>query len=116
MAQRHPTTSQVVDTVESDINETIDRLISLLNVRRAELLNLVRQKRAAEKLREENISNPANVQKQFRSYFRFLKNKMFLKQEYTHREKILNTPIKSRPELKCDTHDLERRISRFGEI
>ena len=116
MAQRHPTASQVVDTVESDINETIDRLISLLNVRRAELLNLVRQKRAAEILREENISEPTNVQKQFRSYFRLFKNKMLLKQEYTHREKILNTPIKSRSELKCDTRDLESRISRFGEI
>ena len=116
MAQRHPTASQMVDTVESDINETIDRLISLLNVRRAELLNLVRQKRAVEISREENISDPTNVQKQFRSYFRFFKNKMLLKQEYTHWEKILNTPIKSRSELKCDTRELERRISRFGEI
>ena len=30
MAQRNPTAPQVVDPVESDINDTIDRLIKLL--------------------------------------------------------------------------------------
>ena len=39
MAQLHPTAPQVVDPVEKDINDTIDHLIRLLNVRRAELLN-----------------------------------------------------------------------------
>ena len=36
--------------------------------------------------------------------------------ECVKRETILNTPVESRSELKCDTRDLERSISRLGEI
>ena len=36
--------------------------------------------------------------------------------ECVKRETILNTPVESRSELKCDTRDLERNISGFGEI
>ena len=65
MTQRHQTAPQMVDLVESDINDTLDRLIRLLNVRRAELLDLVREKRAAEILREEIIKQLTAVQEQF---------------------------------------------------
>ena len=41
MAQRYPTAPQVVDPVEHQINEKIDSLIRLLNVRRTELLDIV---------------------------------------------------------------------------
>ena len=121
MAQRHPTAPQVVDPVESDINDTVDRLIRLLNVRRAELLDLVREKRVAEILREEMIKQLTAVQEQFhldlrQNILQPLKNIMIRKMECVKRETILNTPVESRSELKCDTRDLERSISHLGEI
>ena len=121
MAQLHPTTPQVVEPVESDINDTIDRLIRLLNVRRAELLDLVREKRSAEKFRENTINELAAVQEQphldlRQNILQPLKNKMIWKLECMKRETILNTPVESRSELKCDTHELERSISLLGEI
>ena len=121
MAQLRPTASQVVDPVESDINDTIDRLIGLLNARRAELLDLVREKRAAEILREEMMKQLTAVQEQFHLDLRQdilqpLKNIMIRKMECVKRETILNTPVESRSELKCDTRDLEMSISRLGEI
>ena len=121
MTQRHPTAPQVVDPVESDINDTIDRLIRLLNIRRAELLDLVREKRAAEILREEMIKQLTAVQEQFhldlrQNILQPLKNIMIRKLECVKRETILNTPVQSRSELKCDNRDLERSISHLGEI
>ena len=121
MAQLHPTAPQVVDPVESDINDTIDRLIRLLNVRRAELLAQVREKRAAEVLKEKIINGLAAIQEQLhldlrQNILQPLKNKMILKLECTKRETILNTLVKSRSKLKCDTRELERCISRLGEI
>ena len=116
MAQRYPTAPQVVDPVESDINDTIDRLIRLLNVRRAELLDLVREKRAAEMIKQLTA-----VQEQFhldlhQNILQPLKNIMIKKLECVKREAILNTPVESRSELKCDTRNLERSISHLGEI
>ena len=121
MTQRHPTAPQVVDPVESNINDTIDRLIRLLNVRRAELLDLVHEKRAAEIMREEIIKQLTAVQEQFhldlrQNILQPLKNIMIRKLECVKREMALNTPVESRFELKCDTRDLERSISRLGEI
>ena len=111
----------MVEPVESDINDTIDRLIKLLNIRRAELLDLVREKRSAEKFREKTINELAAVQEQphldlRQNILQPLKNKMIWKLECTKRETILNTPVKSRSELKCDIHELERSISLLGEI
>ena len=121
MAQRHPTAPQVVDPVESDINDTIDRLIRLLNVRRAELLDLVREKRAAEILREEMIKELTETQEQFhldlrQNILQPLKDKMIWIMECKKRETILDTSVESRSELRCDTRELERCISRLGEI
>ena len=122
MAQRHPTAPKFgALPVEHQINNTIDRLIRLLNVRRAELLDLVREKRAAERLRKEIIKQLTEVQEQLnkdlrQSILQPLKDKMILKLECKKRETILNTPVESRSELKCDTRELERSISRLGEI
>ena len=121
MTQLHPNAPQVVDPVERDINDTIDRLIRLLNVRRAELLDVVREKRAAEVLRGKIINELTAVQEQLhldlrQNILQPLKNKMILKLECTKHETILNTPVESRSELKCNTHELERSISLLGEI
>ena len=121
MAQRHPTAPQVVDPVESDINDTIDRLIRLLNVRRAELLDLVREKRAADSLQKEMIKELTETQEQFhldlrRNILQPLKDKMIWIMECKKRETILDISVESRSELRCDTSELERCISRLGEI
>ena len=121
MAQRHPTAPQVVDPVESDINDTIDRLIMLLNVRIAELLDLVREKRAADSLQKEMIKELTETQEQFhldlrQNILQPLKDKMIWIMECKKRETILDIPVESRSELRCDTSELERSISRLGEI
>ena len=121
MAQRYPTAPQVVDPVESDINDTIDRLIRLLNVRRAELLELVREKRAADSFRKEMIKELTETQEQLhrdlrQNILRPLKDKMIWIMECKKRETILDISVESRSELRCDTSELERCISRLGEI
>ena len=121
MAQRYPTAPQVVDPVESDINDTIDRLIMLLNVRRAELLDLVREKRTADSLQKEMIKELTETQEQFhldlrQNILQPLKDKMIWIMECKKRETILDIPVESRSELRCDTRELERCISRLGDI
>ena len=120
MAQRYQTAPQVADPVEHQINETIDRLIRLLNVRRYELLEIVCEKRSAESLRKEIIDQLTEVQEQFhldllQNILQPLKDKIIWIMECKKREMILNTPVESRFELKCDTRDLEMSISRLGE-
>ena len=125
MTQRYPTAPQVVDPVEI-INDTIDHLIRLLNVRRAELLDLVREKRVREKLdaeslRKEMIKQLTETQEQFhldqrQDILQPLKDKRILITECKKRETILDTPVESRSELRCDARELESCISRLGEI
>ena len=121
MAQHYPTTPQVVYPIERVINDTIDRLIWLLNVRRAELLVLVHEKRAAEKLRLETIKQLTDAQTLLHEELRQsinqpLKDRMIWKLECKKRETILDTLGETRSELKCDTRELETIISRLGEI
>ena len=85
------------------------------------MLDLVREKRAAEILREEIIKQLTAVQEQFhldlrQDIFQPLKNIIIHKLECVKREAILNTPVESRSDLKCDTRDLEMSISRLGEV
>ena len=120
MAQRYPTAPPMEDLVESDIKDTIDRLMRLLNVRRAEL-DLVSEKRATESLRKEMIKELTETQEQFhldlrQNILQPLKDKMIWIMECKKRETILNTPVMSRSELICDISELERCISRLGEI
>ena len=121
MAQHYPTAPQVADPVERVINDTIDRLIWLLNVRRAELLDLVREKRAAEELRLEMIKQLTDGQEVLHEELRQniiqpLKDRLIWKLECKKRDTILDTLGETRSELKCDTHELETIISRLGEI
>ena len=121
MAQHYPTAPQVADPVERVINDTIDRLIRLLNVRRAELLDLVREKRADEELRLEMIKQLTDGQAVLHEELRQniiqpLKDRLIRKLECKKRDTILDTLGETRSELKCDTHELETIISRLGEI
>ena len=121
MAERNPTAPQVVDPLERQINDTIDRLIGLLNVRRVELLNLVRDKRAADRLPQQMIDQLTETQEQLdkdlrQNMLQPLKKRIMRKLECKKRETILQTPVETLTEVKCDTHELETTISSLGEI
>ena len=121
MAEHYPIAPQVVNPVERVINDTIDRFIWLLNVRRAELLDLVREKRAAEEMRLEMIQQLTDAQALLHEELRQniiqpLKDRMIWMLECKKRETILDTLGETRSELKCDTRELETIISRLGEI
>ena len=121
MAERNPTAPQVVDPLERQINDTIDRLIGLLNVRRVELLNLVRDKRAADRLPQQMIDQLTETQEQLdkdlrQNMLQPLKKRIMRKLECKKRETILQTPVETLTEVKCDTSELETMISSLGEI
>ena len=121
MAERYPTAPQVVDPLERQINDTIDRLIGLLNVRRDELLNLVRDKRAADRLPQQMIDQLTETQEQLdkdlrQNMLQPLKKRIMRKLECKKRETILQTPVETLTEVKCDTRELETMISSLGEI
>ena len=121
MAERYPTAPQVVDPLERQINDTIDRFIGLLNVRRVELLNIVRDKRAADRLPQQMIDQLTETQEQLdkdlrQNMLQPLKKRVMRKLECKKRETILQTPVENLTEVKCDTYELETMISSLGEI
>ena len=125
MAALYPIAHPFVDPVEHHINYTFDRLIFLLNKRRVELLKYVRDtredKRAAERERLETISQLTETQEQLhidlrQNILQPYKMRWIGKLECIKRETQLNIPVEVQFQLKCLTHELERSISRLGEI
>ena len=125
MAEHYPIAHPAVDPVEHHINHIFDRLIFLLNKRRAELLQYVRDtredKRAAERERLEMISQLTEGQEVIHTEIRSnilqpMKRIWIAKLECVKRESILDIPVEVQSELKCVTRELERSISRLGEI
>ena len=125
MAVHYPIAHPFVDPVEHHINYTYDRLIFLLNKRRVELLKYVRatreDKRAAERERLETISQLIETQEQLHIELRQnnlqpYKMRWIGKLECKKRETQLNIPLVVQFQLKCVTRELERSISRLGEI
>ena len=125
MAVHYPIAHPFVDPVEHHINYTFDRLIFLLNKRRVELLKYVRDtredKRAAERERLETISQLTATQEQLhidlrQDNLRPYKMRWIGKLECKKRETQLNIPVEVQFQLKCVTRELERSISRLGEI
>ena len=125
MAVHYPIAHPFVDPVEHHINYTFDRLIFLLNKRRVELLKYVRDtredKRAAERERLETISQLTATQEQLHIDLRQdnlqpYKMRWIGKLECKKRETQLNIPVEVQFQLKCVTRELERSISRLGEI
>ena len=125
MAEHYPIAHPAVDPVEHHINYTFDRLIFLLNRRRAELLQYVRDtredKRAAEKERREIISELTEAQEVLHTELRQnilqpTKRKWNAYLECKKRESIVDIPVEVQLELKCVIRELERSISRLGEI
>ena len=125
MAEHYPIAHPAVDPVEHHINYIFDRLIFLLNRRRAELLQYVRDtredKRAAERERLEMISQLTAGQEVLHTEIREnilqpMNRKWITILECKKRESILDIPVEVQLELKCVTRELERSISRLGEI
>ena len=125
MAEHYPIAHPAVDPVEHHINCIFNRLIFLLNRRRAELLQYVRDtredKRAAERERLETISQLTEGQEVLHTELRqnilhSKKTKWIAYLECKKRESIIDIPVEVQLELKCVTHDLERSICRLGEI
>ena len=125
MAEHYSIAHPVVDPVEHHINCIFDRLIFLLNRRRAELLQYVRDtredKRAAERERLEMISQLTEGQEVLHTEIRQnilqpMKRKWIAKLESVKRGSILDIPVEVQFELTCVTRELERSISRLGEI
>ena len=125
MAEHYPIAHPAVDPVEHHINCIFDRLIFLLNKRRAELLLYVRDtredKRAAERERLEIISELTEAQEVLHTELRQnilyrMKRKWIAYLECKKRESIIDIPVEVQLELKCVTRELERSISRLGEI
>ena len=125
MAEHYPIAHPAVDPVEHHINYIFDRLIFLLNKRRAELLQYVRDtrkdKRAAERERLETIFQLTEAQEVLHTELREnilhrMKTKWIAYLECKKRESIIDIPVEVQLELKCVTRELERSISRLGEI
>ena len=125
MAEHYPIAHPAVDPVEHHINYKFDRLIFLLNKRRAELLQYVRDtredKRAAERERLEMIFQLTEAQEVLRTEIRqnilqSMKRKWIAYLECVKRESLVDIPVEVQFELKCVTRELERSISRLGEI
>ena len=125
MAEHYPIAHPAVDPVEHHINYIFDRLIFLLNRRRAELLQYVRDtredKRAAERERLEMIFELTEGQEvlhtELRENILQSKNRKWIAYlECKKRDSILDIPVEVQFELKCVTRELERSISRLGEI
>ena len=125
MSVHYPIAHPVVDPVEHHINYTFDRLIFLLNKRRAELLQYVRDiredKRVAERERLEIISQLTEAQEVLHTELRQnilqpMKTKWIAILECKKRESIVDIPVEVQFELKCVTRELERSISRLGDI
>ncbi|KAI6653263.1 hypothetical protein LOD99_3788 [Oopsacas minuta] len=125
MAERYPIAPQVVDPIETHINYTIDGLIGLLNVRRVQLLELVRntreENRAAEIARDQMIAQLTEAQVHLQGDLRenplqSMQERMVQEMNDKLRDLRNNIPVETQLKWQCDTRDLETSISHLGEI
>ena len=113
------------DTVEIHINRSVDGLIALLNLRRAQLLKQLRdareQKRAAAVARQEMQTQLTAARTALQTHLKenplqSMQERMVSELEQKQRELRMNIPIETEFQCQCDTRDLEASISRIGEI
>ena len=125
MAARYPIPPPAADPVETQINRSIDGLIALLNLRRAQLLTQLRdareEKRAAEVARREMETQLTTARTALQTHLKenplqSVRDKTVSELEQKLREVRMNIPAETRFRWQCDTRDLEVSISRLGEI
>ena len=113
------------DTVETHINRSIDGLITLLNLRRAQLLTQLRdareEKRAADVARQEMQNQLTTARTALQTHLKenplqSMQERMVSEMEQKLRELRINIPVETEFQCQCDTRDLEASISRLGEI
>ena len=113
------------DTVETQINRSIDGLIALLNLRRAQLLTQLRdareEKRAAAVARQEMQTQLTAARTYLQTHLKenplqSMQERMVSELEQKLRELRMNIPVETEFQCQCDTRDLEASISRLGEI
>ena len=125
MAARYPIPPPAADPVETQIHRSIDGLIALLNLRRAQLLTQLRdareEKRAAEVARNEMETQLTTARTHLltdlkENPLQSMQERMVSELEQKMREVRMNIPAETQLRWQCDTRDLEVSISRLGEI
>ena len=113
------------DTVETHINISIDGLIALLNLRRAQLLTQLRnareEKRAEAVARQEMQTQLTAARTALQTHLKAnplqsMQERMVSEMEQKLGELRMNIPVETEFQCQCDTRDLEASISRLGEI
>ena len=113
------------DTVETHINRSIDGLIALLNLRRAQLLTQLRdareEKRAAAVARQEMQTQLTAARTHLQTDLKenplqSMQERMVSELEQKLGELRMNIPVETEFQCQCDTRDLEASISRLGDI
>ena len=125
MAARYPIPPQAADSVETHINRTIDGLIALLNLRRAQLLVQLREareeKRAAAVARQEMETQLNTARTALQTHLKenplqSLQARMVSELEQKLQDLRTNIPTDKKLRLQCDTRDLDMSITCLGEI
>ena len=113
------------ESVETHINRSIDGLIALLNLRRAQLLTQLRdareEKRAAAVARQEMQTQLTAARTHLQTDLKenplqSMQERMVSELEQKLRELRMNIPVETEFRCQCDTRDLEASISLLGEI
>ena len=110
--------------IEKEINESIDRLILLLNRRRVQLLKELRFRReemiGAQQLREQlnkqMEETQAAVDKMSSNLLMSVQERMTREMKAKQNHLTSKVPILEEPWYLCDTSRLEKHINRMGEI
>ena len=113
------------ESVETHINRSIDGLIALLNLRRAQLLTQLHdgreEKRAAAVARLEMQTQLTAARTHLQTdlkenLLQSMQERIVSEMEQKLRELRMNIPVETEFQCQCDTRDLEASISRLGEI
>ncbi|KAI6656669.1 E3 ubiquitin-protein ligase TRIM71-like [Oopsacas minuta] len=125
MVERFAIAPQVLDPIETHINYTIDGLIGLLNVRRAQLLrqvhNMREDERAAEIARQEMSTQLIEAHAYLQGHLKenplqSMQERITKEMEDKLRDLRNNIPVESVLKWQCDTRELETCISHLGDI
>ena len=125
MAARYPIPPPAADPVETQIHRSIDGLIALLNLRRAQLLIQLRdareEKRAAEVARNEMETQLTTARTTIQTHLKenslqSIRDKTVSELEQKMREVRMNIPAETQLRWQCDTRGFQVSISRLGEF
>ncbi|KAI6654363.1 hypothetical protein LOD99_760 [Oopsacas minuta] len=120
-----PLTEPIIDSIAVQINQSIDRLIFLLNQRRVHLLATLRDRReemktdlvAGQEMEDELVGARTLLEGQIKhNKFHSMQRRFVAEMEAKLAELHLNAAPAQELRFLCNTQDLEERISRLGQI